>query len=117
MKRWRTTLILLGVFALLLAYVLLFEHKREPPPSPGATPSPTPSPLVDLERDEIRALHITWANSEVRIDPSPPSTNQSSLPTGGREGHPAPELRGNQDRRMRGSLDSEESGGFLTSSI
>lgn len=71
MKRWRTTLILLGIFALLLVYVLLFERKREPPPSPGATPSPTPSPLVDVTRDEIRALHITWANSEVRIEPSP----------------------------------------------
>jgi len=78
MKRWRTTLILLGVFALLLAYVLLVERKREPPPSPDAKPSPTPSPLVDLERDEIRALHITWENAEVRIEPSPP--------TGGIEG-------------------------------
>ena len=73
MKRWRTTLILLGVFALLLAYVLLFERKREPPPSPGATPSPTPSPLVGVERDEIRALHVTWGSSEVRIESSPSS--------------------------------------------
>jgi hypothetical protein len=73
MKRWRTTLILLGIFALLLAYVLIFERKREPPPSPGATPSPTPSPLVAVEREEIRALHITWGNAEVRIEPSPPS--------------------------------------------
>ncbi len=76
MKRWRTTLILLGVFGLLLAYVLLVERKREPPPSPDATPSPTPSPLVDVERDEIRALHVTWGDAEVRIEPSPPTGEQ-----------------------------------------
>lgn len=74
MKRWRTTLILLGMFALLLAYVLLVERKREPPPGPGATPSPTPSPLVGIERDDIRALHVTWANAEVRIEPAPRDT-------------------------------------------
>lgn len=73
MKRWRTTLILLGIFALLLAYVLLVERKREPPPVPGAAPSPTPSALVDIARDEIRALHVTWANAEVRIAPAPRS--------------------------------------------
>jgi len=77
MKRWRTTLILLGIFALLLAYVLLVERKREPPPNPDAIPSPTPSPLVDLARDEIRALHVTWANTEVRIEPSPSSEQGS----------------------------------------
>jgi len=83
MKRWRTTLILLGVFVLLLAYVLIFERQREPPPNPGATPSPTPSPLIDVARDEIRALHITWGNSEVRIEPSP--RNEEEIPSAPRD--------------------------------
>jgi hypothetical protein len=71
-KRWRTTLILLGVFAVLLGYVLLFERKREPPPQPGATPSPTPSPLIDIARDEIRALQITLGDGEVRLEQRSP---------------------------------------------
>jgi hypothetical protein len=67
-RRWRTTLILLGVFAALLGYVLLVERKREPPPGPGATPSPTPSPLIHVTREDILALQITSGSAEVRIE-------------------------------------------------
>ena len=58
MRRWRTTLIVLGVFAALLLYVILFEARREPPAEPGARPSPTPASVLDVAVDDVRALHI-----------------------------------------------------------
>jgi hypothetical protein len=57
-RRWRTTLIVLGVFAALLLYVILFEARREPPAEPGARPSPTPASVLDVAADDVRALHI-----------------------------------------------------------
>lgn len=59
MKRWRNTLIVVGVFAALLAYVLLVERKREPPAEDGATPTPTPLSLLALAVSEIQAIEIT----------------------------------------------------------
>lgn len=58
MRRWRTTLIVLGVFAALLLYVILFEARREPSAEPGARTSPTPASVLDVAADDVRALHI-----------------------------------------------------------
>lgn len=58
MKRWRATLIVVGVFLALLAYVLLVEREREPPPAPGATASPTPAPVLALPANDLRAIQV-----------------------------------------------------------
>jgi len=57
-RRWRTTLIVGGVFLVLLLYVVLFEARREPPAEPGAQPSPTPASVLDINTDDVQALHI-----------------------------------------------------------
>jgi hypothetical protein len=68
-KRWTLTLIALGIFALLLAYVLLVEGKREPPPEPrpGVTPSPTPALVLDVALDDVQALQIVAADRTLRL--------------------------------------------------
>jgi len=67
MKQWKTTLIVVAVFAAVLAYVLLMEEKREPPPEPGVTPSPTPVQVLDIELDDVRAVRATDGVWSVRI--------------------------------------------------
>jgi hypothetical protein len=67
MRRWRTTLIVLGVFAALLLYVVLFEARREPPAEPGARPSPTPASVLDLAADDVRALHIAAGDRSLSL--------------------------------------------------
>jgi hypothetical protein len=66
-KRWKTTLIVVAVFAAILAYVLLVEKKKEPPPKPGITPSPTPVQVLDIELDAVRAVRVTDGVRSVRI--------------------------------------------------
>ena len=66
MKRWRTTLIVGGIFAALLAYVLLVEVKKDPPADADATP--TPSPVLDLDTDEVQAVQLTAGDVVVRIE-------------------------------------------------
>jgi len=65
-KRWRTTLIAVIVFAALAAYVLLVEMRRERPTE--QEPTPTPVPLLGLSIDDVRSLHIT---SSVPMQDSP----------------------------------------------
>jgi len=66
-RRWRTTLIVLGVFAALLLYVVLFEARREPPAEPGAQPSPTPASVLDLAVDDVRALRIAAGDRSLSL--------------------------------------------------
>jgi hypothetical protein len=56
-KRWRTTLIVVAVFAALAAYVVLVDMKREPPTE--QEPTPTPVPLLGLSIDDVQSLRIT----------------------------------------------------------
>ena len=56
-----------AIFVVLLAYVILVETKREPPPRPGVTPSPTPFSLVDMPLDEVRALRVTDGERTLRL--------------------------------------------------
>ena len=67
MKRYKTTLIVVGIFCALLAYVLLVEDKKEPPPElrPGVTPSPTPAPIFGITLDDVRALEIRGGADQV----------------------------------------------------
>ena len=67
MKRWRTTLIGVGVLVVLLAYVLLVETRKEPPPRAGVTPSPTPVPLLELAPDDMQAIHVTDGERALRM--------------------------------------------------
>ncbi|MFN2155581.1 MAG: hypothetical protein ACK2UX_10135, partial [Anaerolineae bacterium] len=62
MRRWRTTLIVAGIFVVLLLYVVLFEARHEPPAGPGpsgAAPSPTPASVLAIAAEGVRALYIT----------------------------------------------------------
>ena len=67
MKRWKTTLIVAGLFCALLAYVLLVEDKKEPPPDlrPGVTPSPTPAPILDITLADVYALEVRGSANQV----------------------------------------------------
>ena len=67
MKRWVATLIVLVVFAALLAYVILVESKTTSPPEPGATPSPTPASVLNLLMDDVRAVRITDSARALRF--------------------------------------------------
>jgi hypothetical protein len=67
MKRWKTTLIAVGVLVALLAYVLLVETKKEPPPRAGVTPSPTPVPLLQLAPDDLQAVQVTDGERTLRM--------------------------------------------------
>jgi len=66
MKRWKATWIVLGLFCLLLAYVLLFEVGRDPPAPADATP--TPSPVLDLEVGDLVAFHVTDGERTLRFE-------------------------------------------------
>ncbi|MFX1355296.1 MAG: DUF4340 domain-containing protein [Promethearchaeota archaeon] len=66
MKRWKPTLIVLGLFALLLAYVLIVEIEKEPPSEGEA--DPTPSPILDLSLDDVVTLRIQDGQRTVRIE-------------------------------------------------
>jgi len=67
MKRWKTTLIVVLVFAAILAYVILVEREQEPPPRPDVTPSPTPVTLVDTTPDGLRAVQATDGEAVLRL--------------------------------------------------
>lgn len=65
MKRWTPTLIVVGAFVALLAYILLVEVKKEPPASEDATP--TPVPLLNLNTDEVRSILVTDGQRRLRL--------------------------------------------------
>jgi len=66
-RRWRTTLIVAGVFLALLLYVFLFEMQREPPAEPGAQPSPTPATVLDIAAEDVRALRIAAGDRSMSL--------------------------------------------------
>ena len=67
MKRWKTTLIVVGVLFALLAYVLLVETTTEPPPQVGVEPSPTPVPLLQMAPQDVQAIHVTDGDRTLRM--------------------------------------------------
>ena len=70
MKRWKATWIVLGILALLAAYVLLIETKRQPTPSDPDDPeaAPTPVPLLELEVSNIQSLHIDGGERTLHVE-------------------------------------------------
>lgn len=61
----RTTLLLLGVFLALLAYVYLGELRR--PSTPGATPTPTPAPILNIPADQVVSITVRGEGKETRL--------------------------------------------------
>lgn len=59
----RTTLLLVGVFAALLAYVYFGELRR---PAPSAA-TPTPAALWSVTRDDVVGLQVTGGDRETRL--------------------------------------------------
>ena len=60
------TVLVVAAFGLLLAYVLLVEARRAPPPDPEATP--TPQPLLTWEMDELRSIHVSDGARTTRLE-------------------------------------------------
>jgi hypothetical protein len=56
MTNWKPTLIVLALFAALLAYVFLVEVKKEPPAQDDAPP--TPIQILDMGTADLRAVRI-----------------------------------------------------------
>ncbi len=61
----RTTLILLGVFLALLAYVYLSELRR--PEAADTATTPTPPPILSLAADQVLAITVRGSGLETRL--------------------------------------------------
>jgi len=59
------TLIVVGAFAALLAYVLLVETRKEAPPPEEATP--TPPTIVDLDVAQVEGVYVSDGDRTVRL--------------------------------------------------
>jgi hypothetical protein len=66
-RRWRTTLIVAGIFVALLLYVVLFEARRQPLAEPGVQPSPTPASVLDIPTNGVRALRIAGGDRTLSL--------------------------------------------------
>lgn len=64
-RRTLRTWVVVGVFAVLLAYVLLVESKRDTPPAEDATP--TPYPILQYDLGEITGVRITDGQQTLRL--------------------------------------------------
>jgi len=67
-KPWITTLALVGVAALLAAYIFLVEAKREPPPEEGVMP--TPAPLWEFEGGDLVEITVTRREQTAAVERS-----------------------------------------------
>ncbi len=61
----RTTLLLVGVFLALLAYVYFSEMRR--PQASDATTTPTPAPIVNVVADQVLGIKISGGGKETRL--------------------------------------------------
>lgn len=61
----RTTLLFLGAFLALLAYVYLGELRRRP--APDAEVAPTPAPLLSIAADEVVGITVRSGEQETRL--------------------------------------------------
>jgi hypothetical protein len=60
------TLLVVAAFGILLAYMLLVEARRAPPPDPQATP--TPWPILSWEMEDLRSIQVTDGSSAVHLE-------------------------------------------------
>lgn len=65
-KPWIMTLALVGILALLAAYVFLVESKREPPPEEGA--QPTPAPLWEFGGGDVTKITVTRGEQTTAVE-------------------------------------------------
>ncbi len=65
-KPWVPTLVLVGVLALLAAYVFLVESKREPPPEEGA--QPTPAPLWEVSGTDVVEITVAKGQQTISVE-------------------------------------------------
>jgi len=65
-KPWITTLVLVGIAALLAAYIFLVEAKREPPAEEGA--APTPAPLWEFEGADLVEITVTQGERTTAVE-------------------------------------------------
>lgn len=67
-KPWIATLVLIGILALLAAYIFLVEAKREPPLEEAAVP--TPAPLWEFGSDDLVKITATRRGETSSIERS-----------------------------------------------
>ena len=67
-KPWLPTIVLVGVLAVLVAYVLLVEAKREPPPEEGA--QPTSAPLWEFRGSDLTQITVTKGEQTTAVERS-----------------------------------------------
>jgi len=65
-KPWIVTLVLVGIMAVLAAYIFLVEAKREPPPEEGALP--TPAPLWNFEGGDVMEIAVTKGGQTTAVE-------------------------------------------------
>ena len=65
-KPWVTTLVLVGIMALLAAYIFLVEAKRESPSEEGMMP--TPAPLWEFEGGDITGITVTKDEQTIAVE-------------------------------------------------
>ncbi|MBL7063054.1 MAG: DUF4340 domain-containing protein [Anaerolineae bacterium] len=65
-KPWIVTLVLVGIMAVLAAYIFLVEAKREPPPEEGALP--TPAPLWNFEGGDVMEITVTKGGQTTAVE-------------------------------------------------
>ena len=65
-KPWVTTLVLVGIMALLAAYIFLVEARREPPSEEGMMP--TPAPLWEFEGGDITGITVTKDEQTIAVE-------------------------------------------------
>ena len=89
--RYRNTVILVGILAILAAYVWFFE--RGPAPEAGATPTPAPERIVSFDGTAARALVLTRPadGTTTRLEYAPDEETWYVVEAGARE--PADQTR------------------------
>jgi len=65
-KPWIVTLVLVGIMAVMAAYIFLVEAKREPPPEEGALP--TPAPLWNFEGGDVMEITVTKGGQTTAVE-------------------------------------------------
>jgi hypothetical protein len=60
------TLLVVAAFGILLAYMLLVEARRAPPPDPQATP--TPWPILSWEMEDLGSIRVTDGSRAVHLE-------------------------------------------------
>lgn len=67
--KFRHTLVLLGILAALVLFIVLVERKSAPTAEKGTTPTPTPlAPLFSFASGDVRVLRIIQPGQDQRVE-------------------------------------------------